>query len=59
MGWRGLVDDLLDGGMLVGLHELMLRSTQGYGLIVARPDSPGEAKRALQEWALECAAAGC
>lgn len=59
MGWRGLVDDLLDGGMLVGLHELMLRSTQGYGLIDARPDSPGEAKRALQEWVLECAAAGC
>ncbi|MCH4562132.1 LysR substrate-binding domain-containing protein [Halomonas sp. EGI 63088] len=55
MGWLGLVDDMLESGMLVGLHELGLRSSRGYGLIDARPDSPGEAKRALQEWVLACA----
>ncbi|PXY00120.1 choline sulfate utilization transcriptional regulator [Halomonas sp. LBP4] len=55
MGWLGLVDDMLESGMLVGLHELGLRSSRGYGLIDARPDSPGEAKRALQEWVLTCA----
>lgn len=58
MGWHGLVDELLEGGMLVGLRDLRLRSARGYGLVDARPDSPGEAKRALQEWVLECAAQG-
>ncbi|GGX87980.1 transcriptional regulator [Litchfieldella qijiaojingensis] len=56
MGWHGLVDDMLESGMLVGLHDLRLRSPRGYGLIDARPDSPGEAKQALQEWVLGCAA---
>jgi putative choline sulfate-utilization transcription factor len=55
MGWRGLVDDLLESGMLVGLQELGLRSSRGYGLIDARPDTSGEAKRALQEWVMACA----
>ncbi|MCE8021417.1 LysR family transcriptional regulator [Halomonas sp. MCCC 1A11036] len=56
MGWHGLVDDLLANGMLVGLKALRLRSPRGYGLIDARSDPPGKAKRALQEWVLECAA---
>ncbi|PMR70344.1 choline sulfate utilization transcriptional regulator [Halomonas heilongjiangensis] len=56
MGWRGLVDDLLDGGMLVGLHGLALRSPRGYGLIDAQPEASSEAKRALQEWVLAGAA---
>ncbi|MFC3286093.1 choline sulfate utilization transcriptional regulator [Litchfieldella rifensis] len=55
MGWRGLIDDLLDSGMLVGLADLRLCTPRGYGLIDARPDSPGEAKRAFQEWVLACA----
>ncbi|PMR73329.1 choline sulfate utilization transcriptional regulator [Billgrantia endophytica] len=55
MGWRGLVDDMLESGMLVGLQELGLRSSRGYGLIDTRPDTSGEAKRALQEWVLACA----
>lgn len=56
MGWHGLVDEMLEKEMLVGLHDLRLRSARGYGLVDARPDSPGEAKRALWEWILECAA---
>ena len=62
MGWHGLVDDMLESGMLVGLHELKVGSPRGYGLIDARPDTPGEAKRVLQEWVLSCAMparAGC
>ncbi|EPC01478.1 LysR family transcriptional regulator [Litchfieldella anticariensis FP35 = DSM 16096] len=55
MGWRGLIDDMLDSGMLVGLQDLRLCTPRGYGLIDARPDSPGEAKRAFQEWVLACA----
>ncbi|WP_104204707.1 choline sulfate utilization transcriptional regulator [Billgrantia saliphila] len=55
MGWRGLVDDMLESGMLVGLHDLRLCSSRGYGVIDARPDSSGEAKRVLQEWVMECA----
>ena len=57
MGWHGLIDDLLDSGMLVGLSDLRLGTPRGYGLIDARPDSPGEAKRAFQEWVLACTAA--
>lgn len=57
MGWRGLVDDLLDSEMLVGLHELALRSPRGYGMVDARPDTRGEAKRAFQEWVMACAGA--
>lgn len=56
MGWSGLVDDLLDKGMLIGLSDMRLRSARGYGVVDARPDAPGEAKRALWEWILECAA---
>ncbi|HET8791198.1 MAG TPA: LysR substrate-binding domain-containing protein [Modicisalibacter sp.] len=55
MGWRGLVDDLIDSGMLIGLHDLQLRSRRGYGLIDAQPESPSAAKKALQEWMLACA----
>ncbi|QTP56126.1 LysR family transcriptional regulator [Billgrantia sulfidoxydans] len=58
MGWRGLVDDLLESDMLIGLHELSLSSRRGYGLVDARPDATGEAKRALQAWVLEGAAQG-
>ena len=55
MGWRGLLDEQLNNGMLVGLHGLQLCSRRGYGLIDAQPDSSSNAKRALQEWILACA----
>ncbi|SDL94691.1 putative choline sulfate-utilization transcription factor [Modicisalibacter muralis] len=55
MGWRGLVDDLIDSGMLVGLDDLRLSSRRGYGLIDAQPELPSEAKAALQEWIIDCA----
>nr|WP_297461437.1 LysR substrate-binding domain-containing protein [uncultured Halomonas sp.] len=58
MGWRGLVDDLLDSGMLIGLDELRLSSRRGYGLIDAQPEATSEAKRALQDWILACASPG-
>ncbi|TFH86025.1 LysR family transcriptional regulator [Billgrantia azerbaijanica] len=58
MGWRGLVDDMLDNGMLVGLPELGLCTQRGYGLIDGRPEVAGEAKQALQAWVLDCASAG-
>lgn len=56
MGWRGLVDEQLDNGMLIGLHDLRLSSRRGYGLIDAQPEATSEAKTALQEWILTCAA---
>ncbi|WP_445395440.1 hypothetical protein [Zobellella sp. An-6] len=39
MGWKGLVDHLIEGGMLVGLESLSLRTQRGYGLIDVRPDT--------------------
>lgn len=55
MGWRGLVDDLIDSGMLVGLEDLQLTSRRGYGLIDAQPESVSEAKTALKAWISACA----
>ncbi|PSJ45255.1 LysR family transcriptional regulator [Zobellella endophytica] len=56
MGWKGLVDHLIEGGMLVGLESLSLRTRRGYGLIDVRPEVTGEAKRMLLEWILSCRA---
>ncbi|WP_198650069.1 LysR substrate-binding domain-containing protein [Zobellella maritima] len=56
MGWRGLVDSLLESGILVALDTQPLRSQRGYGLIDAHPEVASEAKQALQQWVLDCAA---
>lgn len=56
MGWKGLVDHLIEGGMLVGLESLSLRTRRGYGLFDVRPEVTGEAKRVLLEWILSCCA---
>lgn len=58
MGWRGLVDEAIDSGMLVGLTELALHSAQGYGLIDMQPTAAGEAKATLMAWLLEAVGAG-
>lgn len=55
MGWRGLVDDLLESGILIALDPKPLRSQRGYGLIDTQPDVSSEAKQALQQWILTCA----
>ncbi|MBB3190490.1 choline sulfate utilization transcriptional regulator [Halomonas cerina] len=52
LGWRGLVDDLLERGMLVGLEALSLRTTNGYGVIDVHPDDGSSAKRSFLDWVL-------
>ncbi|MBB3231435.1 LysR substrate-binding domain-containing protein [Halomonas stenophila] len=52
LGWRGLVDDLLERGMLVGLEALSLKTASGYGMIDAHPDDGSPAKQAFQDWVL-------
>lgn len=56
LGWRGLIDPMLESGMLVALPELSVNTSGGYGLIDAQPEANGEAKRALKAWILACAA---
>lgn len=56
LGWRGLVDHMVDSGMLVALPHLSVSTQSGYGLIDAQPAANSEAKRVLKEWVLECAA---
>ncbi len=53
IGWRGLVEDMLENGILVGLPELGVQTARGYGLIDARPGMGSAAKRAFMEWMLE------
>ncbi|UYG07042.1 choline sulfate utilization transcriptional regulator [Halomonas sp. M4R1S46] len=52
LGWRGLVDDLLERGMLVGLEGLNLRTPNGYGMIDVHPEDRSPAKQAFQDWVL-------
>lgn len=52
LGWRGLIDDLLERGMLVGLEALSLGTTSGYGVIDVHPDDWSPAKQAFQGWVL-------
>ncbi|GHE21686.1 choline sulfate utilization transcriptional regulator [Halomonas urumqiensis] len=53
LGWRGLIDDQLASGVLVGLEEMRLATPRGYGLIDVRPSETGSAKQALCHWLLE------
>ncbi|MCK2184193.1 choline sulfate utilization transcriptional regulator [Halomonas getboli] len=50
LGWRGLVDDLLERGMLVGLEGLSLSTSNGYGVIDVHPEDHRAAKRAFLNW---------
>ncbi|MDN3557926.1 choline sulfate utilization transcriptional regulator [Halomonas maura] len=52
LGWRGLVDDLLERGMLVGLEALSLKSDNGYGVIDVHPEDRSPAKQAFLDWVL-------
>ncbi|OIN09156.1 LysR family transcriptional regulator [Oceanisphaera psychrotolerans] len=56
MGWGGLVDSLLDSGILIALDTQPLRSQRGYGLIDAHPKVSSDAKRLLLQWVLDCTA---
>lgn len=56
MGWRGLVDGLLESGILVALDPQPFRTQRGYGLIDVQPDIISEAKQALKQWILTCVA---
>ena len=58
LGWRELVDDLLDTGLLVGLEHLKVTSDNGYGLVDPQPRAGGEAKSLFMRWVLEEAQAG-
>jgi len=50
LGWRGLVDDMLERRMLVGLDHLRLDTASGYGVIDVRPEDLSPAKRVFLEW---------
>jgi putative choline sulfate-utilization transcription factor len=52
LGWRGLVDDLLDRHMLLGLDHLRLGTSSGYGVIDIHPEDLSPAKRVFLEWVL-------
>ncbi|MBB3139195.1 LysR substrate-binding domain-containing protein [Halomonas organivorans] len=52
LGWRGLVDDLIERGMLVGLENLSLGTASGYGVIDVHPEERRAAKRAFVDWML-------
>ncbi|WP_343565109.1 LysR family transcriptional regulator [Kiloniella sp. b19] len=52
LGWSGLVDDLLEAGVLVALGETLSRPSYGYWLdYIANNDNPAE--EALRHWLLE------
>lgn len=50
LGWRGLVEDMLERGMLVGLKHLSLATPNGYGIIDANPNDNGVGKRTFLDW---------
>ncbi|MFG6177626.1 LysR substrate-binding domain-containing protein [Halomonas sp. THAF12] len=52
LGWRGLVDDLIERGMLVGLENLSLGTSSGYGVIDVHPEDRRTAKWAFVDWML-------
>ncbi|PSJ20670.1 LysR family transcriptional regulator [Halomonas sp. ND22Bw] len=52
LGWRGLVDDLIERGMLTGLDGLSLSTSNGYGMIDVHPEDRRDAKRAFMAWIL-------
>lgn len=52
LGWRGLIDDLLERRMLVGLDHLRLGTTSGYGVVDVHPEDVSSAKRVFLEWVL-------
>lgn len=52
LGWKGLVDDLIDRDMLVGLNHLRVATSCGYGLIDVDPSDEAPAKRAFLDWVM-------
>jgi putative choline sulfate-utilization transcription factor len=52
LGWRGLIDDLLERRMLVGLEHLCLGTASGYGVVDVNPEDLNPAKRDFLEWVL-------
>lgn len=52
LGWQGLVDDLIERDMLVGLEHLRVATSSGYGLIDVDPSDGAPAKRAFLDWVI-------
>ncbi|PAU78250.1 LysR family transcriptional regulator [Halomonas salipaludis] len=52
LGWRGLIDDQLASGVLVGLEGMTLSTGGGYGLIDGRGGG-GSARQLFRDWLLE------
>lgn len=50
LGWRGLVESMIERGMLVGLEDFCLATPNGYGVIDANPDDYGVGKRVFLDW---------
>lgn len=56
LGWRPLVDELLDGGQLVALPAPPLRTRRGYFLVRPQGREPWEALDSLREWIVRACA---
>lgn len=52
LGWRTLVDDLIDAGVLVGLSEFSLDTSGGYYVVEPKPNEQINAKRYFIDWIL-------
>ncbi|SDG33380.1 putative choline sulfate-utilization transcription factor [Onishia taeanensis] len=52
LGWRGMVENQLERGMLVGLESLSLSTDNGYGVIDIHAEDQSPAKQAFLEWIL-------
>lgn len=55
LGWRVLIDDLLDNGTLVSLEGMQLATACGYGLIDNGAEHQTRAQKALLDWLLRYA----
>ncbi|MBB5320212.1 LysR substrate-binding domain-containing protein [Marinobacter oulmenensis] len=54
LGWRGLIDVMLDRRMLVGLEHLGLCTSGGYAVIDGHPEENNAAKALFLDWMLSC-----
>ncbi|GGB95940.1 transcriptional regulator [Marinobacterium zhoushanense] len=53
LGWGTLVDDLIERGLLVAMHQFTVSTEGGYFLIEPKPHEPVNAKRHFIQWLLD------
>lgn len=50
LGWRGLVDDLIDQGFLVEVEGYRVATELGYDVVDTHPATPSRAKQRFLDW---------